>query len=115
MISLMSVSYLFPPEDSTTPATTSFPQPKRNTKAVGDLSEIMVIAALIRHGYLVSIPFGENHRYDLIADNGERLLRIRLRPVESEAASSSICAAAAINIAGPAPQRAVRTSGKSNT
>jgi hypothetical protein len=39
----------------------------------------MVIAALIRHGYLVSIPFGENHRYDLIADNGERLLRIQVK------------------------------------
>jgi cupin superfamily acireductone dioxygenase involved in methionine salvage len=28
---------------------------------------------------LVSIPFGENHRYDLIADDGERLLRIPVK------------------------------------
>ena len=79
----MSVSYLFPPEDGAdellvVPAPAEA-KPKRNTKAVGDVSEAMVIAALVSRGYLVSIPFGENHRYDLIADDGERLLRIQVK------------------------------------
>ena len=57
------------------------PQPvvKRDTKAVGDRSEAEVLAALVRRGYLMSIPFGENHRYDLIADDGEKLLRIQVK------------------------------------
>ena len=53
--------------------------PKRNTKLTGDISEVMVLGALIRAGYNVSIPFGENQRYDLIADDGRRLLRIQVK------------------------------------
>lgn len=76
----MSVSYLFP-SNETVPVEhlARDEKPKRNTKAVGDLSDVMVIAALVNHGYLVSIPFGENHRYDVIADDGERLLRIQVK------------------------------------
>jgi hypothetical protein len=76
----MSVSYLFPSDESL-PSACLGPElkPKRDTKSIGDLSEAMVIAVLVRHGYLISIPFGENHRYDLIADDGERLLRIQVK------------------------------------
>jgi PD-(D/E)XK endonuclease len=49
------------------------------TKSIGDRSEAIVLAALVKHGYLVSIPFGENHRYDLIADDGDRLYRIQVK------------------------------------
>ena len=52
---------------------------KRNTKAIGDRSEATVLAALVKRGYLVSIPFGENQRYDLLADDGERVLRIQVK------------------------------------
>jgi len=31
---------------------------KRNTKRIADVSEIMVLGALIRAGYYVSIPLG---------------------------------------------------------
>lgn len=41
---------------------------KRNTKRVGDLSELRLMHDLVRAGYLVSIPFGENHRYDLVIE-----------------------------------------------
>ena len=76
----MSVSYLFPPDDEMLPAgILPTKQPKRDTKSIGDRSEAMVIASLVCHGYLVSIPFGENHRYDLIADDGHRLLRIQVK------------------------------------
>lgn len=44
---------------------------KRDTKSVGDRSEIEVFHALSRAGYGVFVPFiGENHRFDLIADDG---------------------------------------------
>ncbi|MBV8639438.1 MAG: hypothetical protein JO322_15270 [Candidatus Eremiobacteraeota bacterium] len=41
----------------------------RNTKLVGDISEIKVAAALVEAGYRVFFPFGENHRYDLLAED----------------------------------------------
>lgn len=44
------------------------PGVKRNTKRVGDLSELRLMHDLVRAGYLVSIPFGENHRYDLVIE-----------------------------------------------
>ena len=50
---------------------------KRNTKAVGDLSEIMVIAELTRAGYSVAVPLGENNRYDLIAEMEGALFEFR--------------------------------------
>jgi hypothetical protein len=34
------------------------------TKRVGDISELRVMCDLVAAGFLVSIPFGENHRYD---------------------------------------------------
>jgi hypothetical protein len=79
----MSVSYLFPPDDVENlvaiAAAPSAEKPKRDTKSIGDLSEVMVLAALVRAGYRVSIPFGENHRYDVIADDGAQLLRIQVK------------------------------------
>lgn len=53
--------------------------PKRNTKLKGDISELRVAVALAEAGYLVSKPLGENQRYDLIADDGIRLLRVQVK------------------------------------
>ena len=52
---------------------------KRDTKSVGDRSEAIVLAELVKKGYLVSIPFGENQRYDLIIDDGTRLSRVQVK------------------------------------
>jgi hypothetical protein len=35
--------------------------------------------ALVGKGYFVSIPFGENHRYDLLVDDGGRILRVQVK------------------------------------
>jgi hypothetical protein len=69
----MSVSYLFPPDDSLVreidvvlpiAALDEHPaKPKRNTKAIGDISEAMLIAALVRNGFLVSIPCCSSHQH----------------------------------------------------
>jgi hypothetical protein len=37
------------------------------------------LAALVKKGYLISIPFGENQRYDLLADDGDRILRVQVK------------------------------------
>jgi hypothetical protein len=52
---------------------------KRNTKRVGDISELRVMCDLVRAGYLVSIPFGENHRYDLIIEKDFVLSRVQVK------------------------------------
>jgi hypothetical protein len=61
------------------PIDNSVAPPKRNTKLKGDISELRVAVALTEAGYAVSKPLGENQRYDLIADDGKRLLRIQVK------------------------------------
>ncbi|HEV3086627.1 MAG TPA: group I intron-associated PD-(D/E)XK endonuclease [Candidatus Elarobacter sp.] len=53
--------------------------PKRNTKLTGDISELRVAAALVEAGYSVSKPLGENQRYDLVIDDGQRLQRVQVK------------------------------------
>lgn len=45
----------------------------------GDASEAKVLTELLERGYSVSKPFGDNQRYDLIADDGEELHRIQVK------------------------------------
>jgi hypothetical protein len=52
---------------------------KRNTKKVGDISELHVIAAFCKRGYKISLPFGEDNRYDLVVDDGEKLYRVQVK------------------------------------
>lgn len=51
----------------------------RNPKAVGELSEIAVVLHLMRAGYDVARPFGDNARYDLVVDDGARLVRVQVK------------------------------------
>ena len=39
-----------------------------NTKDVGDISEAMVLAELVKRGKHVLLPFGDNRRYDFVVD-----------------------------------------------
>ena len=50
-----------------------------NTKTVGDQTEAMVLAAFVAAGFPVSIPFGENQRYDLIVDVNGVLNRVQCK------------------------------------
>jgi hypothetical protein len=45
--------------------------PKRHTDKTGDISEAAIIVRLLRAGYSVLIPYGKNHRYDLLIEDGE--------------------------------------------
>jgi hypothetical protein len=52
---------------------------RRDTKRVGDVAEAMVLAALVRAGYHVSIPWGENNRYDLIFESEDAFARVQVK------------------------------------
>lgn len=52
---------------------------KRNTKRAGDIAELRVMCDLVRAGYRVAIPFGEDNRYDLIVDKDGVLSRVQVK------------------------------------
>lgn len=41
-----------------------------NSKAVGERTEGIILGYLIKKGYTVLVPFGDNQRYDLVVDAG---------------------------------------------
>jgi PD-(D/E)XK endonuclease len=48
-------------------------------KAIGDRTTLAVMQALDLAGYSLAVPFGENVRYDLVIDDGERLFRVQCK------------------------------------
>jgi hypothetical protein len=48
-------------------------------KDVGDRCTLAVMLALRGVGFPVLVPFGENTRYDLVIDDGGRLLRVQCK------------------------------------
>jgi len=51
-----------------------------NTKSIGDRAEAKVLSACIERDWTVSVPFGDNARYDLIVDTSDRgLLRVQVK------------------------------------
>jgi hypothetical protein len=48
-------------------------------KDVGDRSALAIIWGLRARGYAILIPFGENTRYDLVIDDGERLSKVQCK------------------------------------
>ena len=67
------------PEFAAAPESVIGPAPKRDTKSIGDVSEACVLAELVKAGYAVSRPFGENCRYDLVIDDGVTLSRVQVK------------------------------------
>ena len=49
------------------------------TKTKGDLAELMVATDLVRKGYKIAIPYGEDWDYDLIVCRGGRLERVQVK------------------------------------
>lgn len=50
-----------------------------NTKQKGDITELSCILALKKLGITVSIPYGEDARYDLVADINGKLYKIQCK------------------------------------
>jgi hypothetical protein len=50
-----------------------------DTKKQGNLTELQCMTAFTELGYVVSIPFGEDSRYDFIADIDNKLYKIQCK------------------------------------
>ena len=50
-----------------------------STKAKGNLTQLQCITAFYELGFQVSIPYGENSRYDFIADINGKLIRVQVK------------------------------------
>jgi hypothetical protein len=48
-------------------------------KAIGDRTTLAAMQALQASGYAISVLFGENVRYDLVIDDGERIARVQCK------------------------------------
>jgi len=45
----------------------------------GQKTEAIVLAELVKRDYRVLVPFGVNHRYDLVIDQGGQFLRVQCK------------------------------------
>jgi hypothetical protein len=50
-----------------------------DTKAAGDITEAVVLAEFLKAGFPVLVPFGDNRRYDLVVEVGERFWRVQCK------------------------------------
>lgn len=50
-----------------------------NSKQKGDETEAKIVHELIASGYSVSVPFGDNDKYDLVVDDSRELYRIQCK------------------------------------
>jgi hypothetical protein len=62
---------------------------KINSKTLGNLTELLCIKSFYELGYSVSIPYGENNRYDFIADVEGKLLKIQVKTSSTKDDGSS--------------------------
>jgi PD-(D/E)XK endonuclease len=52
---------------------------RMNPKAKGEISEAVVLAHLVKRGFAVLLPFGNNQRYDMIVDEDGQLIRVQVK------------------------------------
>ena len=50
-----------------------------NSKSKGNLGEIKVASEFIKYGCMVSFPFGDNARYDLVVDMNGELKKVQVK------------------------------------
>ena len=51
----------------------------KNSKDVGERSEAQILARLLKRGYTVLLPFGDNQRYDLVVDKAGKFIRVQCK------------------------------------
>lgn len=51
----------------------------KNTKHIGNVTELKCLAAFLSEGYDVSIPYGDSAKYDFIADIDGKLIRVQTK------------------------------------
>lgn len=55
-----------------------------DTKSKGDLGQAMVVADVLKRGYKVALPLGEDWRYDLIIQRDSELLKVQCKYVTAK-------------------------------
>lgn len=61
-----------------------------NSKSKGNIGESKILYEFVKRGIQVSIPFGDNARYDLIADFGGKLNKIQVKYCDQQIINGSI-------------------------
>lgn len=61
-----------------------------NSKSKGNIGEAVILAEFVKRNIQVSIPFGDNARYDLIAEFNNKLNKIQVKYCSELATSDSI-------------------------
>ena len=61
-----------------------------NSKDKGNIGESIVLAEFIKRGIQVSIPFGDNARYDLIAEFNGKLNKIQVKYCNQLSSTGSV-------------------------
>lgn len=61
-----------------------------DTKSKGSVTELRCIASFIECGYSVSIPYGENCKYDFVVDINGRFIRVQTKTCRSADDGSTI-------------------------
>lgn len=54
---------------------------RQNSKTIGERSEGIILAELLKRGEVVLQPFGDNQPYDLAVDRGGKFFRIQCKTV----------------------------------
>ena len=50
-----------------------------NSKIKGNSTELGCMLAFIKKGWVVSIPFGEDSRYDMVVDRGSDIIKVQCK------------------------------------
>ena len=81
-------------------------------KFIGDRSALAVMWPLRARGYDLLVPFGENTRYDLVIDDGERLAKVQCKTgrIRQGAVVFKVCSSYAHH---PNPKQRFRRYGES--
>lgn len=54
-----------------------------NTKQIGNIAEIAFIYECVKRNNIVSIPYGDNARYDFIIEHNNKLIKIQVKHMKN--------------------------------
>jgi hypothetical protein len=52
---------------------------KLTTKEVGERAQGVILAQVMKYGYIILIPFGEGRRYDMVIEKDRRFFRLQCK------------------------------------
>lgn len=78
-----------------------------SSKQKGNLTQLQCITAFVKQGYNISIPYGDNSKYDFIADIDGKLLKIQVKTasIKDEDSIKFSCRTIHVNCSGVKNER----------